>query len=138
MTPVEINASISALKGFLDLIKASLEGKNAHILKQIASMDLEIAKLETELANKHRELVAKDQEIDELKQQISSMSLPSLTETLINNGQLWFIRDDNSKIPICRNCTDKTKSYVYLQMSKLPFGKENIYDCPECKSRTLA
>jgi hypothetical protein len=138
MTLIEINASISALKGLLDLIRASSEGKDAHILKQISSMDLEIAKLETELANKHRELIAKDLEIDELKQQISSMSLPSLTEKLVNNGQLWFIRDDDSKIPICRNCTDKTNRYVYLQMSKLPFGNQNIYDCPECNLRTLA
>jgi hypothetical protein len=132
MTGVEIAAAIAGLKNGIDLFKSAASAKdaatNSHFVHVIASMELQLSNLETEIASKNRELIAKDKEIDQLKEQLASIDKPKLVDQLMPKGSHWFVKNDESQIPVCRNCTDKANRIVYA--IKTGIGNQ----CPECKA----
>ena len=121
MTLLEMNAAFTTLKNGVDLFKTWGDLKDVNALRIIASMERELFNLETEL-------LKKDKEIVQLKEQLASIDKPKLVEQLIYKGSLWFVKDDESQIPVCRNCTEEKDKYVYA--IKTPIG----WQCQTCKA----
>lgn len=133
MTPADLSAAITALRAGVDVFKG-VEDLNTNVAN--LELDRAIHSMDRALFELEKELLAKEKENESLKKQLASINKRKVVEQLIAKDSLWFVKDDNSQLPVCRSCTDKENRFVYMSKSDMIptgvlSGKE--YKCHECK-----
>ena len=134
MTGVEIGAVITALRNSFDIVKNSVDavdaGKQAELIRAIASMNLELSKLEGELAAKNRDVLRLTEENTSLAKQLAELKKPSI-ENLVCKGSEYFTEESN-RGPYCPNCYENGGLRILLNEIA-----GAMYKCSKCKySRT--